>query len=192
MPSLNFILNYDVPFIKIPSAKITHLELLRMAVKSGQIVVMSTGMSTIDEIDKAVWALKFSGGEGRFILMHTNSAYPCPIEDLNLLTIKFLQDRYQCPVGYSGHEYGLEPTVIAAALGARVIERHITLDHDMWGTDQKASLEIHAMDMLAKRIRDVAPCLGNGVKTVTEREMSVRDKLRHKYWVPGQNEAVAQ
>ena len=102
--------------------------------------------------------------------MHTNSTYPTPPEDINLKIISFLQERYQCIVGYSGHEYDLEPSVIATVLGAKVIERHVTLDHTMWGSDQFASLEVHAMDMLAKRIRAVEKILGDGKKRLTESE----------------------
>ena len=99
-------------------------------------------------------------------------------EEINLNLIPFLKDRYDCVVGYSGHEEDLEPTVIAAALGAMVIERHITLSHDMWGTDQKSSLEILAMDMLYKRVQDINAIMGDTNKIVTESEVSIRKKLR--------------
>lgn len=177
IPSLEFILKYDVPFIKIPSAKLTESELLSEAAKSGKTIVLSTGMSTVEEIDEAVNLLeKYS--KGNYVLMHTNSTYPTPPEDINLSTIKFLRDRYNCLVGYSGHEYDLEPTVIAVALGAKIIERHITLDHNMWGSDHFASLEIHAMDMLCKRINEVDIILGDDSKKLTPKEMEVRKKLR--------------
>ncbi len=177
IPSLEFILAYDVPFIKIPSAKLTEFELLRHASQSGKPVILSTGMSTFEEVDEAVEILeKFSKGD--YILMHTNSAYPAPIEELNLRVIKYLKDRYGCIIGYSGHEYGLEPSVIAVSLGAKVIERHITLDHNMWGSDHAASLEVHAMDMLHKRIKEIKNVLGDGVKRVTDTEKLSRKKLR--------------
>lgn len=175
--SLEFLLGYDVPFIKIPSAKLTEDDLLRQACISGKPIVLSTGMSTVEEIDHAVELME-KHSKGNFILMHTNSNYPAPAEDLNLLTIHYLKDRYQCVVGYSGHEYDLEPSVIAAALGAKIIERHITLDHSMWGSDHFASLEVHAMDMLYKRIRGVDVILGDGQKRITQKEMEVRKKLR--------------
>ena len=110
--------------------------------------------------------------------MHCNSDYPAPHSDLNLKCIKTLQERYKCPIGYSGHEQDLEPTVYAAVLGARVIERHITLDHNMWGTDQAASLEVLAMDVLRKRVKDIHLILGDGIKKVTDSEKEIRKKLR--------------
>lgn len=175
--SLEFILAYDVPFIKIPSAKLTDHELLKLASQSSKLVVLSTGMSTIEEVDKAVEILeKYSKGD--YVLMHTNTAYPTPIDELNLRVINFLKERYKSIVGYSGHEYDLEPSVIAVSLGAKIIERHITLDHNMWGSDHAASLEVHAMDMLYKRIKNIDIMLGDGVKKVTEREMESRKKLR--------------
>jgi N-acetylneuraminate synthase len=175
--SLDFLLRYNVPFIKIPSAELTEDTLLKKACLSGRPLVLSTGMSSIEEIDRAVEILE-AHSNGNYILMHTNSNYPAPPEELNLLTIPFLRDRYKCVVGYSGHEYDLEPSVVAAVLGARMIERHITLDHTMWGSDHFASLEVNGMDMLAKRIKSVGVVLGDGLKRITEREMEVRKKLR--------------
>ena len=177
IPSLEFILTYDVPFIKIPSAKLMEHEVLKLASLSYKPVILSTGMSTIEEVDKAVEILeKYSKGD--YILMHTNSAYPAPIEELNLRVIDYLRDRYKCIVGYSGHELGLEPSVVAVSLGAKVIERHVTLDHNMWGSDHSASLEVHAMDMLHKRIKEIENVLGDGIKRVTEAELKSRKKLR--------------
>jgi N-acetylneuraminate synthase len=151
--------------------------LLKKACLSGRPIVLSTGMSSIEEIDHAVEILE-RHSNGSYILMHTNSNYPAPPEELNLLTIPFLRDRYKCVVGYSGHEYDLEPSVVAVALGARMVERHITLDHTLWGSDQFASLEVHGMDLLYKRIKGVDVILGDGLKRITEREMEVRKKLR--------------
>lgn len=177
IPSLEFILDYDVPFIKVASAKLTDIDLLKAVSQSGKPIIMSTGMSSVKEIDAAVDVLeKYSNGD--YILMHTNSAYPAPIEEINLHVIDFLRDRYQCIVGYSGHEYDLGPSVISVCLGARVIERHVTLDHNMWGSDQAASLEIHAMDMLYKRIKNIDLMLGDGIKRITPKEMESRKKLR--------------
>ncbi len=177
IPSLEFILDYDVPFIKVASAKLTDTELLKAVSQSGKPVIMSTGMSLIEEIDEAVNVLeKYSSGN--YILMHTNSAYPAPIEDVNLHVIEFLRDRYDCIVGYSGHEYDLEPSMIAVYLGAKVIERHITLSHQMWGSDQAASLEVHGMDLLQKRIKNISVMMGDGIKRVTQKELESRKKLR--------------
>lgn len=177
MKSLEFMNNYDVPYIKIPSAKLTEHEYLVEMSKTGKPVILSTGMSTLEEIDDAVNVLEkyFSGN---YVLMHTNSSYPTPIEELNLKVINTLKERYGCLVGYSGHEYGLEPTVAAVLLGACVVERHVTLDHNMWGSDHFASLEVHAMDMLRKRISEVNIVLGDGIKKVTGKEIEVRKKLR--------------
>ena len=137
---------------------------------------MSTGMSTLDEVDKTVNTILKYGDKP--VIMHTNSSYPTPREELNLNLITTLKDRYDCVVGNSGHEEDLEPTVLAVALGAKVIERHITLSHNMWGTDQKASLEIHAMYMLRKRCEDIDIMLGSFNKKVTASEISIREKLR--------------
>lgn len=177
IPSLEFVISYDVPFIKIPSAKLTEHELLKVASQSGKPVILSTGMSTVEEVDKAVEILE-KHSKGDYVLMHTNSAYPAPIEELNLSVINYLRDRYKCIVGYSGHEYGLEPSVIAVSMGAKIIERHITLNHNMWGSDHAASLEVHAMDMLHKRIKEIKSIIGDGVKKVTEAELASRKKLR--------------
>jgi len=173
--SLNFIEQYDVPFIKIPSAKVTDLELIREVALTELPVILSTGMSTLEEIDKAVDILTKSSSD--FMLMHTNSSYPTKIGELNLNCIRTLRERYNCEVGYSGHEYSLEPPLFAVALGAMVIERHITLDHTMWGTDQSSSVEPMGMDMLYKRIRNIKQILGDGIKRITENELMVRKKL---------------
>ena len=176
IPSLEFIVKYSIPFIKIPSAKLNEKELLMQACKTGKTLIVSTGMSTIEEIDEAVEILEKSASQ--YVLMHTNSAYPTPIDELNIRCIENLKKRYGCVVGYSGHEHGLEPTVYAAALGASVIERHITLDHNMWGTDQASSIEVMGMDMLRKRIKNINTILGDGIKRISESEILIREKLR--------------
>ncbi len=176
IPSLKFIANYDVPFLKIPSAKLTDKKLLTEAAKLHKPLVISTGMSTFKEIDAAVNIVRKHGKS--FVLMHTNSVYPTPTQELNVKCIQTLKERYKCVVGYSGHEYDLEATVFAVAIGAMVIERHITLSHKMWGTDQAASLEVMGMDTLQKRIKDVKIILGNGNKKITEGEKIIRRKLR--------------
>ncbi len=176
IPSVEFIAGYDVPFIKLPSAMLVEKDLLIMACKTGKPIILSTGMSTLEEIDEAVNIL--SKYACQFALMHANSAYPAPIEDLNIRCIQTLKERYKCEVGYSGHEYGLEPTIFAVAMGAQLIERHITIDHMMWGTDQSSSIEVMGMDMLRKRIKDARTILGDGLKVVTKSEISIRNKLR--------------
>ncbi len=176
VPSLEFLSFYDLPFIKIPSAKITEKDLITACAKSGKPIILSTGMSSLEEIDAAVKILQ--DNHANFLLLHTNSAYPSKKEDLNIRVIETLKSRYGCPIGYSGHEYDLEPSVFAAVLGAKVIERHITIDHSLWGTDQAASLEVHAMDLLRKRLQDVNIVLGDGIKRITEAEQPVRAKLR--------------
>ena len=174
--SLNFIADYDVPFIKIPSAHITNRELLAETAKSNIPVIISTGMSTWEIIDDAVKILDNNNAE--YAILHCNSTYPAPHGELNLNIIPIMKERYNCVVGYSGHEYDLDPSVVAVAMGAEIIERHITLDHNMWGTDHKSSLEVHAMDLLSKRISDVYSILGGTEKIITESEKNVMKKLR--------------
>lgn len=177
IPSLHFLMKYDVPFIKIASATLTNDEIIAEAAESKKTVVLSTGMSTIEEIDHAVGILeKYSGNN--YILMHTNSSYPTDRVDINLKMIQTLKDRYDCLVGYSGHEQDLEPSVIAASMGAVMIERHVTISHDMWGTDQAASLEIPAMGMLVGRIKNLSEMIGTGEKELSAKELAVRKKLR--------------
>ncbi len=177
MDSLTFLLQYNIPFIKIASATITNLDLLKCAVQSGKTLIVSTGMSTWEEIDAAVDVLE-RYGDGDYILLHTNSSYPADNKDLNLKMINTLKNRYNCLVGYSGHELGVEPSVIAACMGACVIERHVTLSHDMWGTDHKASLTIHAMSMLHDRVVAISDICGNGERVLSDAELLVRKKLR--------------
>lgn len=177
VPSLEFLLEYDLPFLKIASASNANEELLKRACDSRKPLLVSTGMSTWEEIDKTVSFLeKYS--EGNYILMHTNSAYPAPTSELNLRMITALKERYHCLVGYSGHEIDLEPSVVAVSLGAKVIERHVTLDHNMWGTDHAASLSVAAMAMLHGRMKEVLVMLGDGEKVITDKEKEVRKKLR--------------
>lgn len=177
IPSLEFLLNYDLPFLKIASAGNADRDMLKLACESRKPLLISTGMSTLEELDEMVEYLeKYS--DGNYILMHTNSAYPTPAEELNLRMIKTLKKRYHCLVGYSGHEQDLEPTVVATALGAKVIERHVTLDHDMWGTDHAASLTVAGMAVLQGRMKEVLVMLGTGEKTITENEKEIRRKLR--------------
>ena len=177
MDSLDFLLSYNIPFIKIASATLTNIELIKKAAMSGRTLIVSTGMSTWEEIDNAVEVLE-KYGKGNFILLHTNSTYPADNKDLNLNMMNTLKKRYGCLVGYSGHELGVEPSVLAACMGACLIERHVTLSHEMWGTDQKASLTVHAMSMLHDRVESISLIRGNGERILTEAELEVRKKLR--------------
>jgi len=175
--SLKFISEYNVPFIKIPSSHITNNELILEVCKTNLPIAISTGMSTISEIDKAVEII-LSNSDCKPLIMHCNSSYPTPRDEMNLRNIITLQDRYDCPIGYSGHEDDLMPSSIAISLGVKVVERHITLSHELWGTDQKSSLEIMGMDMLKKRSDDIEIILGSYEKTVTKSELPIREKLR--------------
>lgn len=176
LPSLEFLLNYDVPFIKTASALLTNTELLEKCAKSGKPILVSTGMSSLSEIDSAVELIEKNCGKN-YALLHTNSTYPANPDELNLKMLSTLKERYDCVVGYSGHEYDLEPTIVAFAYGARIIERHVTLDHDMWGTDQSSSLEIRGMDALVKRLRTVKRVAGDGIKKIYDGEAKMREKL---------------
>jgi N-acetylneuraminate synthase len=142
---------------------------------TGRPLILSTGMSTLEEIDDAVAGV----GRRSLLLAHTTSTYPCPVEDLNLRMLETLARRFpECPVGYSGHETGLAPTWAAVALGASFVERHITLDRAMWGSDQAASVEIGGLLRLVANIRDVERALGDGVKRVYAGELAQIEKLR--------------
>ncbi|MFA5139618.1 MAG: N-acetylneuraminate synthase family protein [Elusimicrobiota bacterium] len=176
LDSLKFAASYRLPFLKIPSALLTDAVLLREACKSGTPIVLSTGMSTLQEIDKAVEILEKHSSQ--YVLMHCTSTYPSSLDELNLRAIPALRERYKCVVGYSGHEYGLDSTTVAVSMGAMVVERHITLDHSMWGTDQASSVEVQGMDKLYKQLQSVSRILGDGVKKVYPSEVPIREKLR--------------
>ncbi len=176
MDSLEFLGQYDLPFIKVPSAMITNEELMRGCARTGMKVIFSSGMSTLDETDQAVEWMKEEGAE--YALLHCNSTYPAPLEDLNLRCIQTLKERYDCEVGYSGHEFRLGTTVASVYLGATILERHITLDRTMWGSDHLASVEPQGLIKLVKGVRELEIALGDGVKRVTEGELPVRKKLR--------------
>tara|TARA_Y100000592_G_scaffold45373_1_gene71973 strand:+ start:12460 stop:13293 length:834 start_codon:yes stop_codon:yes gene_type:complete len=176
MDSLKFLEKYDIPFIKMPSAMLTHEELMRGCARSGKKVIFSTGMSTVEEIDTAVKWLREEDCE--FALLHCNSTYPAPLEELNLQCIKTLRERYNCEVGYSGHEFRLGTTVSSVYLGATIVERHITLDRTMWGSDHLASLEPQGLIKLVKGIRELEIALGDGVKRLYDGELPARKKLR--------------
>jgi N-acetylneuraminate synthase len=176
LDSLDFINQYNLPFIKIPSAMLTNEDLLIACAKSNKKVILSTGMSTEEEIDNAVGIIKEH--TNNFSLLHCNSTYPAPLNELNLSTIKTLKDKYNCEVGYSGHEFRIGTTVAAVYLGATIIERHITLDRTMWGTDHLSSVEPQGLIKLVKGIRELEEAYGDGIIQVTESEKPIRTKLR--------------
>ena len=178
LDSLNFLSKYDVPFIKIRSALLTDIALIKESTKIGKKVIISTGMSTIEEVDAAVDAIKGINSNASYAILHCNSTYPAPNDELNLKCIQTLKDRYKCEVGYSGHEFGLTTTIASICLGATIIERHITLDRTMWGTDQMCSVEPQGLIKLVRGVRELNNALGDGVKIVTETEKPIRDKLR--------------
>lgn len=174
-PSVEFMEQFDPPCYKAASASLTDLDLLRKKKATGRPLILSTGMSTMEEIEAAVEAV----GTDNLLIAHATSTYPCPPEELNLRMIQTLKAKYpMCPIGYSGHETGLATTWAAVALGATFVERHITLDRAMWGTDQAASVEIGGLERLVKNIRDIEKALGDGVKRVYESELGPRKKLR--------------
>ena len=175
LDSLHFLTGYDLPFVKIPSALLTDYELIKESSKNFDEIILSTGMSTMEEIDEAV---KEIDDDCNYALLHCNSTYPAPIEDLNLSCIKTLKDKYNCRVGYSGHEYGLTTTIASLCFGATIIERHITLDKSMWGTDQMSSVEPHGLIKLVRGVRELELAIGDGKKVVTEKEQQIKLKLR--------------
>jgi len=172
--SVDFMEKFDTPVYKIASASLTDDNLLKHVRSTGKPILASTGMSTYDEIDHAVEVL----GKENLILMHTTSTYPAKYEQLNLLAIPEMRKRYGVPVGYSGHETGIPTSVAAAVLGACAVERHITMDRAMWGSDQAASLEPNGISRLVRDIRLCEQSMGDGVKRVYEEEIPVMKKLR--------------
>lgn len=176
--SVDLIDKFDVPCYKIASASLTDDELLRHTRRAAghRPIILSVGMSTIEQIDHAVEIL----GKDSLVITHACSTYPAYYEELNLRVIPVLRARYGVPIGYSGHETGLASSVAAVALGACVVERHITLDRSMWGTDQAASLEPSGLTRLVRDIRLAEKSMGDGVKRVIEREVPVMKKLRRK------------
>jgi N-acetylneuraminate synthase len=174
--SLEFLNQYDLPFIKLPSAMLTNDELVKACSKSNKKLIVSTGMSTEEEITHAIDIIKEYTKD--FAILHCNSTYPAPLNELNLLTIKTLKDKYNCEVGYSGHEFRIGTTVASIYLGATIIERHITLDRTMWGTDHLSSVEPQGLIKLVKGIRELEEAYGDGIIQVTESEKIIRNKLR--------------
>lgn len=174
--SVDFMEEFDPPCYKAASASLTDSDLLLKMHRTGRPLIISTGMSTFDEIDQAVQLL----GTDNLLIAHSTSTYPCPPEELNLRMINTLQERFPVPVGYSGHEVGLQTTLAAVTLGATFVERHITLDRAMWGSDQAASVEPGGVMRLVRDIRVIEHAMGDGVKQVYESEIKARQKLRRK------------
>jgi len=173
--AVDFMEQFNPPCYKAASASLTDLALLKKTKATGRPLIISTGMSTMEEVDAAVNEL----GRDNLLIAHANSTYPCPVEELNLRMIHTLQQRYpENPIGYSGHEVGLATTWAAVALGATFVERHVTLDRAMWGSDQAASVEISGMSRLVSNIRDIEQSFGDGVKRVYDGEAAARKKLR--------------
>lgn len=174
VPSVDFLEGFNVPCQKIASACLTDSELLTAINKTKTTTILSTGMSSMQEIDKAVSLLN----DVPLAIAQATSTYPAEASELNLRAIQTFSEKYKVPVGYSGHERGLQVTIAAVALGATFIERHITLDRSMWGTDHSASLEPEGLKKLVRDIRIVELALGDGKKKVYESEIPIRAKLR--------------
>ena len=176
--SNNFLKKYKLKYNKVASPMITNLKLLEHIAKQKKYTFISTGMCKMEDVKIAVRI--FKKNKCKFTLLHCVSSYPCNDEDLNLEMIKTLKKKFSVPVGYSGHEKSVSPSLVAAALGANVIERHITLDRTMWGTDQSASLEENGMVSLVSQIRKLDKIMGDGKKRFIKSE---RNKLsENKYW----------
>jgi N-acetylneuraminate synthase len=172
--SVTFMERFSPVCYKIASASITDIPLLNKLRETGRPLILSTGMSTMDEIEKAVELL----ADTELLIAHTTSTYPCPPAQSNLRMIATLKQKYDVPIGYSGHEVGLQISCAAVALGATFVERHITLDRAMWGSDQAASVEPSGLMRLVRDIRVIETAMGDGVKQVYESEMKARQRLR--------------
>ena len=174
--SVDFIEKFDVPCYKIASASLTDDNLLKYTKSKGKPILLSTGMSTMVQIKHAVTIL----GEENLILFHCTSTYPSNTAEINLRVIETFRKEFSCPIGYSGHERGVTPSILAVALGACAVERHITVDRTNWGSDQAASLEMAGLYHMVRDIRQVPDLLGDGIKTVYQREIPIIEKLRRK------------
>ena len=173
-PSVDFMEAFDPPCYKVPSASLTDHGLLKRVRATGRPMILSTGMSTMPQIERAVELV----GTDKLLITHATSTYPCEPEELNLRVIESLRQRFPVPIGYSGHEVGLVPSAVAVSLGAALVERHITLDRAMWGSDQAASVEPGGFERLVKYIRVTESALGDGVKQVYPSEFASLRKLR--------------
>lgn len=172
--AIDFLESFNPICYKVASASLTDIELIKKLVDTGRPLIVSTGMSTMDEIRTTMNMIPME----RLIITHATSAYPCAPDELNLRMIETLKNEFSCPVGYSGHEVGLIPSVVSVAMGACLVERHFTLDRAMWGSDQAASVEPGGFERLVKYIRVTEQSLGDGVKKVYDSEIPIRKKLR--------------
>jgi N-acetylneuraminate synthase len=173
--SVDFIEDFDPPFYKAPSASLTDIKLLQKMESTGKPLMISTGMSSGEIIENSVAQLNMN----KLLIAHSTSTYPCKLEELNLNCIVELKSQYpEIPIGYSGHEVGLAPSWASIVLGANFVERHLTIDRAMWGTDQAASVEIGGFIRLVSNIRDIERSLGDGVKRIFESEIPIMKKLR--------------
>ena len=178
LKSLEFLKKYNLNYNKVASVMLTHKELLNKIADEKKFTFISTGMSSEEEIDNAVNI--FDKKNCPYAILHCNSTYPCPPEEINLSYMLKLKQKYSCLIGYSGHEASVSPSFAAAVLGAKIIERHITLDRAMYGSDQSASLSFDGMKTLSDQVRSLDKIMGNSKKIITPSEKKVRDKLR--YW----------
>jgi len=174
LPSIEFLKDYALPVYKVPSALLTHKEYLLKLKNIGSPIMLSSGMSDVELVKKAVSFI----GEDNIILMHATSTYPAKTEEINLRVLQTYMKMFNCPIGYSGHEVGLQITLAAVAIGANAIERHITLDRSMWGSDQAASVEPIGLMKLVRDIRIIENALGDGVKRILPSEEEVMKRLR--------------
>lgn len=174
-PSVDFMERFGTPAYKVPSASLTDFDLIRKTRRTGKPLILSSGMSTMQQVKKGIEI----AGSDHLVMMHCTSTYPCEPEELNLNMIKTLREMFPAiPIGYSGHEVGLVPTAVAVAFGACMVERHLTLDRAMWGSDQAASVEPAGFERLVKYIRVTEASLGDGVKRVYDSELGSMKKLR--------------
>ena len=178
LPSQIFLKKYKLKYNKVASAMLTNINLIEKIADEKKLTLISTGMSTIKDISKAVNI--FRKKKCKFLLMHCVSTYPCPIENLNLNLIQTLKKKFKCEVGYSGHESSVSPSIIAYIMGATYIERHISLDRSMWGTDQAASLSESGMKNLSDILNKSQNVLGDGIKRLSKQESDLLKKF--KYW----------
>ena len=175
--SQKFLQQYDCPYNKVASAMITHLPLMELIAQEGKHTFISTGMTTYEDIEGALDI--FNSKECSYTLLHCVSTYPCEDEGCDVGVMTALKERFECPVGYSGHEKGILPSVVAAALGAEVIERHITLDRTMYGSDQSASLEKKGLETMVNYARSAKSIIGDSKKKFGEKEQGIAEKLRY-------------